>query len=258
MLEKEKIALLWLIRQRPQGVSAYALMDMIKAYNGGFLDLPVALGVFEYTTSLERGIQRHVEELLALGLLTTPDKAPFSFDAKLSVTPLLGRIQDIFQISLTESLKRTDAALTVEPLFGKPMARVGSQPWPRLFVAMPFRDDLRPVFDDHILKVAAALGVTCARGDHFSTTNSIMQEIYSAIVHADLLIADCTGKNANVFYELGMAHMLGKRAILIAQSRDDFPFDVAHLRSILYATTPPGMAQFETLLEKTIRTELSL
>ncbi|MBK8028800.1 MAG: hypothetical protein IPK17_04670 [Chloroflexi bacterium] len=90
-----------------------------------------------------------------------------------------------------------------------------------------------------------ALGVTCVRGDDFSTTNSIIHEVYSAIYHADLLIVDCTGKNANVFYELGMAHMMGKKAILIAQSREDFPFDIAHLRSITYTNTPEGMQKFE-------------
>ena len=49
-------------------------------------------------------------------------------------------------------------------------------------------------------------------------------------------MAELTGKNPNVFYELGLAHALNKPVILVAQTLDDLPFDLRHLRTIIYST----------------------
>jgi hypothetical protein len=56
---------------------------------------------------------------------------------------------------------------------------------------------------------------------------------------------------------LGVAHTLGKRCILIAQSGESFVFDVQHWRHIVYEYTPSGMKSFEEKLEKTLQNELS-
>ena len=200
----------------------------------------------------------YAKDLPLWGLIEVENAAELTPETRLNAAPLLSDLLHIFDISLSNLLNRQSNTIEVTPIFPAPLYRKGKNAWARIFVAMPFRDELRLIYTDHILKVTKALDMSCLRGDDFSTANSIIHEVYSAIYHADLLIADCTGKNANVFYELGMAHMLGKTAILIAQSRDDFPFDIAHLRSITYTTTPEGMQQFETELEKTIRTELSL
>jgi hypothetical protein len=70
------------------------------------------------------------------------------------------------------------------------------------------------------------------------------------------LIADCTGRNPNVFYEIGIAHTVGRKVILISQHADDMPFDLAHIRRIAYEYTPRGMAAFEETLRKTLESEL--
>jgi hypothetical protein len=90
------------------------------------------------------------------------------------------------------------------------------------------------------------------RADNFFTNGQIIVEIWSAINHARVILADCTGRNAYVFYEIGIAHTLGKETILITQSIEDIPFDLRHLRFITYEYTPPGMAQFEIALRKTL------
>jgi hypothetical protein len=51
-----------------------------------------------------------------------------------------------------------------------------------------------------------------------------------------------------VFYEIGLAHAIGKETILILRSLADVPFDLRHLRFIVYKYTPPGMKAFETAL----------
>ncbi len=57
-------------------------------------------------------------------------------------------------------------------------------------------------------------------------------------VRADAVLAVCTGKNPNVFYELGLSDGLHE-AILVAEDKDDLPFDVAHLRTIFYGGDGP-------------------
>ena len=55
-----------------------------------------------------------------------------------------------------------------------------------------------------------------------------------------------------MFYETGIAHTVGKEVKLITQSMDDVPFDLKHLRCIVYEYTPRGMATLEQNLKSTI------
>ena len=61
-----------------------------------------------------------------------------------------------------------------------------------------------------------------------------MREVIEGITTADLIWADLTGGNANVFYELGIAHGLRKRTVLVAQRRDDIPFDLRGYKNHVY------------------------
>src|SRR5271165_3195093 len=116
---------------------------------------------------------------------------------------------------------------------------------------MPFTAALRPVYKNHIKKVVSRFKLRTGRADDFFGTNSIMRDIWSAIHAARVVVADCTGRNPNVFYEIGLAHAIGKQTILISQSRDDIPFDIQHLRTIHYEYTAPGMKAFERTLRET-------
>jgi hypothetical protein len=121
-----------------------------------------------------------------------------------------------------------------------------------IFMLMPFALELKPIYDNHIKKIAQKLNLSIARADDFFSNNSIMEEIWSAIAHARVLVADCTNKNPNVFYEIGLAHAISKPVILITQNPDDVPFDLRHRRYIHYSYTPPGMEKFENDLALTI------
>ncbi len=67
------------------------------------------------------------------------------------------------------------------------------------------------------------------------------------------IIANLTKKNPNVFYELGIAHAIGKEVILITQTMEDVPFDLKALRCIVYSFTPRGMKEMESTVRKTIK-----
>ena len=133
-------------------------------------------------------------------------------------------------------------------MFGDPSPKYSYD----VFVLMPFASELKPVYDSHIRKTVKALNLSVARADDFFSQSAIMDEIWSAIAYAKILIADCTNKNPNVFYEIGLAHAIGKPVILITQNPDDAPFDIRYRRYIQYAYTPPGMEKFENDLSTTI------
>jgi hypothetical protein len=117
---------------------------------------------------------------------------------------------------------------------------------------MPFDEALRPVYEDHLKAVAERLELSIKRADDFFTSQEIISEIWTALLRAAVVIADCTGRNPNVFYELGLAHAIGKPTILITQNNDDVPFDLRHRRFIRYELTPRGMRTFEKDLEQAL------
>jgi hypothetical protein len=144
--------------------------------------------------------------------------------------------------------------MRVDPIFSKDKFIVN----PKLcFVLMPFKTDLNPVYTDHIKKVLEALEMTCRRADDIFSNAPIIEDIWESINQARIIIADLTGKNPNVFYEVGIAHVIGKPVVLITQSMDDLPFDLRHLRNIVYEYTPRGMNQFEAKLKNTVQFLLS-
>lgn len=121
------------------------------------------------------------------------------------------------------------------------------------FVLMPFEEKMRPIYDDHIRNVVESEGLFCLRVDDITSTNLITWDIWEKVNRARFLIADLTSKNANVFYEVGVAHALGKDVILITQTMEDVPFDLKALRCIVYSFTPRGMREMEIKLRETIK-----
>jgi hypothetical protein len=150
---------------------------------------------------------------------------------------------------LTALANTNDETINVRTHFGSPKRVVAL---PDRFVLMSFQPELRPVYEDHITKVATQLRLSVKRADDFFTAHAVMQDIWAAICGAQILLADCTGRNPNVFYEIGLAHVVGKPVVLITQNAEDVPFDLKAIRYIQYEYTPRGMSLFETKLSKTI------
>jgi hypothetical protein len=176
-------------------------------------------------------------------------------DISFQVTPAVDAVQNLFGISVTAYARAGFDQIAVDPVFGQPQ-RWRSVGWPDAFVLMPLAVDLKAVYEDHILKVANGLGIRCERADDFFSSGAIIAEVWSAIYHAKVCIADCTDRNPNVFYEIGIAHTLGRPCILIAQSIADIPFDLRHRRVIVYSFTPRGMQEFEEALAKALSHDL--
>lgn len=136
---------------------------------------------------------------------------------------------------------------------GKVFGGATFSPDPKLcFVLMPFEEKLKVIYIDHIKPTISALGLTCVRADDVFGTRQVVIDIWESINRAKVIVADLTGRNANVFYEVGLAHAVGKDVVLISQTMDDVPFDLKALRCIVYEYTPRGMKELEQKLKATI------
>lgn len=74
----------------------------------------------------------------------------------------------------------------------------------------------------------------CQRGDDVKVSHNVLGHILEQMASAEIVVANITGRNPNVFYELGIAHALGKDVIIIARSPEDIIFDVANSQVIIY------------------------
>jgi hypothetical protein len=155
--------------------------------------------------------------------------------------------------NLADIVELGSGGMVINPIWGNPRK---SQQASDLFVLMPFNEDLKPVYSTHMRKVAKELGLSIRRADDLFTAHSVMSDVWEGICGAHALIADCTGRNPNVFYEIGLAHVVGKPLVLITQKSEDVPFDLAQFRYIQYNYTPPGMRVFEQRLRETLKEAL--
>jgi len=103
------------------------------------------------------------------------------------------------------------------------------------FVIMPFKPELN-YFYLYIQKyLSEKHALRCERGDHRVLTIPLLEKIRKQILDADVIIGDITGRNSNVFYELGLADAYRRKVILITSDPvEDVPTDVRHLEFIKY------------------------
>ncbi|WP_153144675.1 hypothetical protein [Dechloromonas sp. H13] len=109
-----------------------------------------------------------------------------------------------------------------------------TRPKPFCFVLMPFDRKFDDVYEFGIRGACEDASVYCERVDEQIFPGSMLDRIYNQISTADLLVADMTGRNPNVFYEVGYAHSQGKNVILLTQQADDIPFDLRHFPHVVY------------------------
>jgi len=200
-------------------------------------------------------VLRQLEEAGFIIHEPTKDKGGSPYSGRIEVAPRWPSIQHALGISLKKVTQMGSNSVVVTPYFGLPEP---SKTAFDVFVLMSFEPKLRPIYDNHILKVTKSLNLNARRADDFFTTHHVMSDVWEAINAARLVIADCTGRNPNVFYEIGVAHTVGRPVVLITQHSRDVPFDLQAVRYIQYDYTPPGMGEFEKRLMATLQSELSI
>lgn len=118
------------------------------------------------------------------------------------------------------------------------------------FVLMPFRSPFTEVFEKHIKPTLKKCGFKVMKADDIFKSTPIVEDIWEHINKAGLIIADVTGKNPNVFYELGIVHTVGTEVIIITQKEKDIPFDLKHYRHFRYENNQQGLSKLRDNLKK--------
>ncbi len=158
-------------------------------------------------------------------------------------TGLASTIRDAFGgMSLDDMamISRHAKGLAVVPIFGRPK-QLPSEQQLDVFVLMPFKSKLEAVYTRHMKKMALELGLRMRRADELFSARPFMEKVWDGICAAEVIFADCTDKNANVFYEVGVAHTVGKDVVLITRSDKDIPSDIKHFDYIHYDYDPEGV-----------------
>lgn len=120
----------------------------------------------------------------------------------------------------------------------------------RCFVLMPFTEDFNDVYRLCVKPTLVEAGWICTRADEIFQTREIMSIVWEEILRADLIVAELTHRNANVYYELGFAHALNVNTILLTQDVHDVPFDLRHRQLIVYSPSRTGYGELRRAIRE--------
>lgn len=124
----------------------------------------------------------------------------------------------------------------------------------RAFVLMPFDQEFEPVYEHLIKKPLEESGYVVTRADSVIDQQNILKDLVAGVAAADLIVADITGLNPNVLYELGLCHGLNVPCVLLTQVIDEVPFDLRSYRHTEYSTRFDKADELKSFL-KTVATE---
>ena len=130
-------------------------------------------------------------------------------------------------------LKQDVLFLGPERLYAPPKDRADPRK-ASCFIVMPFSQEWSADVHRILARACEAAGVRPVRGDDLFSPTDILEDIWQSINAADFVIADITGRNPNVLYELGIAHTLAKPVLILSKEAADIPIDLATRRVILY------------------------
>src|SRR5262245_57335771 len=121
------------------------------------------------------------------------------------------------------------------------------------FVIMPFSEERKEVYKHGIAPACERAGFKAVRVDELKGHFNINRKIIEHIFASDAVIAEITDKNPNVFYEMGVAHAIGNKTIMIAQNAKELPFDISNYRCIIYKQSVDGLQQLQAEIVESLQ-----
>lgn len=113
------------------------------------------------------------------------------------------------------------------------------------------------VLEEVIEPACGVLGLETLRADQIARSGEIPEQIFRQIRDAHVVIADLTGANPNVMYELGLRHTTGKLTVQLGE-RGRLPFDISAIRTIMFKRTEAGLVEARRLLIQALAVGLEL
>ncbi len=127
----------------------------------------------------------------------------------------------------------------------------------KCFVLMPFADKYLGVYEQVIRPTIESdeIGLQCVRVDEIKHQGNVIDDIVREICNAEVIVADLSGLNPNVFYELGVSHALTNKTVMISRDKR-LPFDLGPYRIIFYKETFGGEEKLKRELAQAVLTVL--
>jgi len=146
------------------------------------------------------------------------------------------RIRKASDLEETIKIEEADMALLARPLWAGRNLSVDKK---LCLTLMPYSEKFSNRIWRRLRRIIKNTGLKPQRADDLYG-RKVMEDVWKGINKARVIVADLSKKNANVFYELGIVHTLGKDCILLAQSQDDIPADLKSLRCVFYEDNDDG------------------
>jgi hypothetical protein len=173
-----------------------------------------------------RDIQRRIQYFHKRGWIRWAGLESYLFEITKAGFPMMEALAGSMQVSNSENkyFQRV------------PLPKDVKEPF--VFVLMPFGDkEINQKMYHDVIKptVEKELGIRCVRSDEVTAPGVINNQIFTLIRRAKFIIAETTSKNANVFYEIGMAHAFDKDVFLFCErKKGPLPFDITTHRAVFY------------------------
>jgi hypothetical protein len=175
-----------------------------------------------------------MQQLIAAGIDCGPDTyGPLEMSGavqnRAGIYSLSAAVQQVFSTCLVANRRWSAGDMWVDD--------------PSAFVVMPFGEPWsEDVYRNIIESAVKTAGLECVRGDLIVRVGDLSQNIWSALLHAGIIIAECSVANPNVFYEVGLAHALGKVTIILRQRDSAIPADMGGAHYHEYDLVAPNHA----------------
>jgi len=126
-----------------------------------------------------------------------------------------------------------------------------------IFVIMPFsstnshkEEEWTEIYEEIFKPAIEDCDYLCERA--IPSTGSLIKSIIEKLKNSNIVLADITDRNPNVFYELGVRHCLNKRTIIVSQKEEDIPSDLKGYWSVIYGVMPKGVSKFKNDIRRII------
>jgi hypothetical protein len=223
-----------------RAIAPQAENDRLKAFRDAILDAPEISEVYNHYRGENLPDEQFFVNALTERFKLPPDK----------IVEFLGIFnQDMRSAQLLDESGERPRLVDIGRDDGRPKqteqaARKAAKAGASCFVVQPFASPFGGYFDLIFKPAIEQAGMEAIRADaEIFGAGKIMDQIWRGIRDADVLVAELTSKNPNVFYELGLAHALEKPVVLVSSNQEDVPFDLRHIRVILYDQTDPFWGQ---------------
>lgn len=143
---------------------------------------------------------------------------------------------DIFKLGLSPMFKRSEFEVKLN----------------HVFFACPFADPFNSIYFNFIAPSVQSCQWTIERADDYFSAGPVLEQVWERINESSFVLADLTGQNPNVMYEIGIAHTVGRPVMLITQNVEDIPFDLRHLRYVHYRNDAEGLSTLTKMIQSAL------